>query len=61
MLDESLESSIVGVKLSPTWKCGGNLGEINRFDLKQAHDEATEALNTREMPVGKVEFQDIGE
>jgi hypothetical protein len=46
MLEESLESSIVGVNLSPTWKCGGNLGEINRFDLKQANDEAREAFNT---------------
>jgi hypothetical protein len=46
MLEESLESSGVGVDLSSSWKCGGNLGEINRFDLKQANDEAREALNT---------------
>ena len=61
MLEESLASSVVGVDLSSTWKGGGNLGEINRFDLKQANDEAREAFNTWEMPVGKGEFQDIGE
>ena len=61
MLEASLESSIVGLNLSSTWKGGGNLGEINRLDLKQADDEVREAFNTREMPVGKVEFQDIAE
>jgi hypothetical protein len=61
VLEESLESSIVGLDLSPTWKGGGNLGEIDRFDLEQAHDEVRETFNTREMPVGKVKFQDIGE
>ncbi len=61
MLEESLESSIVGLDLCSTRKGSSNLGEIDRFDLKQAHDEVREAFNAREMPVGKVEFQDIVE
>ena len=61
MLEESLESSIVGLDLCSTRKGRSNLGEIDRFDLKQADDEVREALNAREMPVGKVEFQDIVE
>jgi hypothetical protein len=60
-LEKSLESSVVGVDLSSTWKCGSNLGEIDRFDLKQAHDEVRKTFDAREMPVGKVEFQDIVE
>jgi hypothetical protein len=60
VLEESLESSVVGLDLCSTWKCGGNLGEIDRFDLEQANDEVRETFNAREMPVGQVAFQDIG-
>ena len=38
MLEASLESSIVGLNLSSTWKGGGNLGEIDGFDFEQATD-----------------------
>jgi hypothetical protein len=61
MLEESLESSIVGLDLGSAWKCRGNLGEIDGFDFEQAKNEIGEAFNAREMPVRKVEFQDIGE
>jgi hypothetical protein len=36
VLEESLESPIVGVDLSSPWKGGGNIGEIDRFDFEQA-------------------------
>jgi hypothetical protein len=61
MLEESLESSIVGLNLSSTWKGGGNLGEIDGFDLEQARHDRREAFNAREMPISKVKFQEIGE
>ena len=61
MLEESLEASIVGLHLSSTWKGGGNLGEIDGFDLEQASDEVGQAFNARAMPVGKVEFQEMRE
>ena len=61
MSEESLESSIVGLNLSSTWKGGGNLGEIDGFDLKQARHDRREAFNAREMPISKVKFQEIGE
>ena len=51
----------MGVDLSLAWKSGGNLGEIDGFDLEQARNEIREALNAREMPIGKVKFQDMGE
>jgi hypothetical protein len=61
MLKESLESSIVGLDLGTAWKCRGNLGEIDGFDFEQANNEIGEAFDAGEMPVRKVEFQDIGE
>ena len=61
LLEEALEPSIVGLDLRSTRKGGGNLGEIDRFDLEQAHNEIREAFNASQMPVGKVEFQDMGE
>ena len=61
MLEESLESSIVGLHLSSTWKGGGNLGEIDGFDLEQARNKIRQAFNAREMPIGKVKFEEIGE
>jgi hypothetical protein len=61
LLEEALEPSIVGLDLRSTRKGGGNLGEIDRFDLEQAHYEIREAFNASQMPVGKVEFQDMGE
>ena len=59
LLEESLQSLGVGVDISSTRKGGSNIGEIDRFDLKQTHDEEREAFNAREMPVGKVKFQDM--
>ena len=61
MLEESLESSIVGLNLSSAWKGSGNLGEIDGFDLEQARDDIGQALKAREMPIGEVKFQEIGE
>jgi hypothetical protein len=61
VLEESLESPIVGVDLSSPWKGGGNIGEIDRFDFEQASYDIRQAFNAREMPIGKVKFQDVDE
>ena len=61
MLEESFESSVVGLDLSTACKRGGNLGEIDRFDFEQAMDEVSKAFNAREMPTSKVDSQDIDE
>ena len=61
MLEESLESSIVGLDLGTTWKGGGNLSEIDRFDFEQARDDIGQAFNAREMPIGKVKLEEMSE
>jgi hypothetical protein len=61
LLEKALEASIVGVDLRTARKGRGNLGEIDGFDFEHTRDEGGEAFNAGEMPVGKVEFEDLGE
>ena len=61
LLKESLESSVVGLDLRTAWKGGGNLGEIDSFDFEQPTDDRGKAFDAGEMPICKVEFQDIDE
>ena len=49
------------IDLGPLGKRRGKLGEIDRFDLEQCHDERGQAFPTGEMPACKVELEDIGE
>ena len=61
VLEKALESPVVRIDLGPTGKRGGELGEIDRFDLEQCHDERGQAFHAGKMSACKVELENIGE
>lgn len=61
VVKKPLEASVVRLDLGSTGKRRGELGQIDRFDLEQRHDERSQTFHPGKMPAGTVEFEDLGE
>ena len=43
MLEEALQASVVRIEVGGVWESGGELGQIDGFDLEQSDDDGGQA------------------